>query len=147
MFYICGAWGFYTYPHKKADAKYQPDIRLAVPYPTFRAADDFARSLFGDNYYAVCNMGYRPDPVSLTLHHFDIGQQVKVVRGPEGEVAPAEYQLSKPLKGKIGVVRDVSLVDNVFMYRVAIEVDGHLIPLGFSAKVLTPACRNDDAKL
>lgn len=144
MFYLCGALGFYTYPNKKGAAKYQPDARLAIPYPTFRAADDFGRSLFGDNYYAVCNMGYRPDPVSRTLHKFDIGQLVKVVRGPEGEVSPAEYLLSKPLKGKVGVVRDVSLVDNVFMYRVTFEVDGHLVPFGFSAKVLTHAQRNDD---
>lgn len=90
MFYVAYACGFLSIRNtEKGKNKTVPvvDVREATPFPTFDAADTEAKGRL-DGHYAVLNIGWRPDPVSMTVHHFDKWQSVKIVRGPYDRPMP-----------------------------------------------------------
>lgn len=124
MFYVAYSQGFLCVKNTdKGKNKTVPvvDVREATPFPTFDAADTAAKGRL-NGYYAVLGIGWRPDPASSTIHHFDVGQGVKIVRGPHDRPLPNHI---RPYTDEIGTVTAVDLnLDNEWVYTVELEI-GH----------------------
>lgn len=141
MFYVAYSQGFLCIKNTdKGRNKTVPvvDVREATSFPTFQQADDEARARL-QCHYAVLGTGWRPDPVSPTVHHFDRLQEVKIVHGPHDRPKPNHL---RPYLGEIGIVIAVDLnLENEWVYTVELK-NNH--KLRATALQLTQARRNDE---